>query len=97
MARHLRLEYAGAIYHVPSRGNERSDIFSSCADKQRFPENLVQNSAMAHGLDPRTWPDRDINTSGKGFMHKTEAPNFSEKCAIVCHCVPPSRGARRAL
>ena len=48
MARHLRLEYAGAIYHVTSRGNERSDIFSSNWDKQRFLEKLVENLERHH-------------------------------------------------
>ena len=48
MARHLRLEYAGAIYHVTSRGNERSDIFSSDADKQRFLEKLAENQERHH-------------------------------------------------
>ena len=29
MARPLRIEYPGALYHVTSRGNERKDIFTS--------------------------------------------------------------------
>jgi len=48
MARHLRLEYAGAIYHVTSRGNERSNIFASSWDKQRFLEKLVENLERHH-------------------------------------------------
>jgi len=42
MARHLRLEYEGAIYHVTSRGNERSDIFVEDRDKERFLEKLEE-------------------------------------------------------
>jgi REP element-mobilizing transposase RayT len=45
MARHLRLEYEGAIYHVTSRGNERSDIFAGDEDKRRFVEKLAENVA----------------------------------------------------
>ena len=29
MARHLRLEFAGAVYHLTSRGNPRQNIFFS--------------------------------------------------------------------
>ena len=29
----LRIEYAGAVYHVTSRGNARSDIFLSADDR----------------------------------------------------------------
>ena len=32
----LRIEYAGAWYHVTSRGNEKNRIFSNDQDKRRF-------------------------------------------------------------
>ncbi|MEK7777701.1 MAG: transposase [Chloroflexota bacterium] len=48
MARHLRLEFEGAIYHVTSRGNERSDIFKEDADKERFLEKLAENVEQHH-------------------------------------------------
>jgi putative transposase len=32
MARPLRLEYAGALYHVTARGNERKELFYSEED-----------------------------------------------------------------
>jgi putative transposase len=35
MARPLRLEFAGALYHVMSRGNERRSIFFGDADGDR--------------------------------------------------------------
>jgi len=35
MARPLRLEFAGALYHVTARGNERRDIFLGNADEDR--------------------------------------------------------------
>jgi REP element-mobilizing transposase RayT len=34
MARPLRIEFAGAIYHITSRGNHRDDIFYSDADRE---------------------------------------------------------------
>jgi len=36
MARQLRIEYAGAVYHVTSRGNERKKIFLDEEDRERF-------------------------------------------------------------
>jgi putative transposase len=36
MARPLRIEFAGALYHVTSRGNERHDIFFTDDDRRAF-------------------------------------------------------------
>lgn len=40
MARPLRIEYAGAVYHVTSRGNARENIFQDDTDKELFLEVL---------------------------------------------------------
>ena len=40
MARKLRVEYPGAIYHVMSRGDRREPIFQDDADRERFLETL---------------------------------------------------------
>ena len=44
MARPLRIEFAGAFYHVTSRGDEKRDIYKSSRDRERFLEYLA--SAM---------------------------------------------------
>lgn len=36
MARPLRLEFAGALYHLTSRGNRREPIFESDDDRRGF-------------------------------------------------------------
>ncbi len=36
MARPLRIEYAGAFYHITVRGNELKDIFWDDIDRERF-------------------------------------------------------------
>ncbi len=36
MARPLRLEFPGAVFHVTSRGNERKPIFRCDADRLMF-------------------------------------------------------------
>ncbi len=43
MARPLRIQYPGAVYHVTCRGNERQDIFKDDADRKRFLQILIQS------------------------------------------------------
>jgi REP element-mobilizing transposase RayT/DNA-binding transcriptional ArsR family regulator len=40
MARALRIQFEGAVYHITSRGNERREIFKDDADRVRFLEIL---------------------------------------------------------
>lgn len=42
MARALRIEYEGAVYHVTARGNERRKIFFSRKDYEKFKEYLAE-------------------------------------------------------
>ncbi|NOZ10168.1 MAG: hypothetical protein GXP09_03870 [Gammaproteobacteria bacterium] len=42
MARPLRLEFAGALYHITSRGNRRESIFEDDVDHLMFIELLGQ-------------------------------------------------------
>jgi REP element-mobilizing transposase RayT len=43
MARPLRIEFAGALYHVTARGNAREDIYRNDVDRQQFLM-LLQNT-----------------------------------------------------
>ncbi len=45
MARKLRLEYPGAIYHLMNRGDRREPIFRDDYDRQRFLETLAEACA----------------------------------------------------
>ena len=45
MARKLRVEYPGAIYHVMSRGDRREPIFKDDTDRKRFVETLGEACA----------------------------------------------------
>ena len=42
MARPLRIEYPGAVYHVTSRGNARQDIYLDDKDRLRFLKIVQQ-------------------------------------------------------
>jgi REP-associated tyrosine transposase len=41
VARRLRIEFAGALYHVTARGNERRSIFRDDADREKYLERLA--------------------------------------------------------
>ena len=47
MARKLRIEYPGAIYHVMNRGDRREDIFHDDGDREGFLATLAEACAKA--------------------------------------------------
>jgi len=49
MARPLRIEYEGALYHLTGRGNERQRIFAERDDYTSFLE-LVQESLERYAV-----------------------------------------------
>ena len=49
MARPLRIEYDGALYHVTSRGNERKPIFKDDTDRELFLD------VLSHVTDRFNW------------------------------------------
>ncbi len=54
MARPLRIEYPGALYHVTSRGNDRKDIFRSIKDREKFLTYL-SSAVERHGAIFHAW------------------------------------------
>jgi REP element-mobilizing transposase RayT len=42
LPRKMRVEYAGAIYHVMRRGDRREDIFLDDVDRQDFLKTLAE-------------------------------------------------------
>ncbi|HPA18126.1 MAG TPA: transposase [Verrucomicrobiae bacterium] len=49
MARPIRVEFEGAVYHVMARGNERREIFRSARDRGLFLETL-EEAVLRFGL-----------------------------------------------
>ena len=47
MARPLRIEFAGALYHVTARGNAREDIYGDDIDRQQFL-SLLQSTVTRY-------------------------------------------------
>lgn len=54
MARPLRLEFPGALYHITSRGNERRPIFRSDRDRKKFLDFLGE-TARRFGWSITAW------------------------------------------
>jgi REP element-mobilizing transposase RayT len=48
MGRPLRIEYAGAHYHITARGNEQKDVFKSQRDREQFLSYL-ESSVLRYG------------------------------------------------
>ena len=69
MARKLRIEYAGAIYHVLNRGDRREDIFKDDRDREMFLETLGQ-AAQKTG-----WQVHALCLMSNHFHLVVETPN----------------------
>ena len=50
MARPLRIEYPGAVYHVTGRGNETKAIFRDDRDREAFLDTLRKVTLRYHWL-----------------------------------------------
>ena len=50
MARPLRIEFHGALYHVTARGNARQDIVLDDEDRQQFLGVLTRVVSRSHLL-----------------------------------------------
>jgi REP element-mobilizing transposase RayT len=50
MARPLRIEFPGALYHVTARGDRRERIYTSDVDRGRFLELLAREVGQQHWL-----------------------------------------------
>ena len=65
MARLLRIEYAGAFYHVTSRGNERKDVFKSQLDREKFL-SYMESEVVRYGAVAHTWCPMPNHGKNKG-------------------------------
>ena len=52
MARPLRIEFMGALYHISSRGNERRDIFFGADDYKEYDVEIPQLNRIVKDKDP---------------------------------------------
>lgn len=73
MARPLRTEFPGALYHVTSRGNEKRPIFRSDADRKAFLDLLAQ-AAKRFAWSVTAWV---LMTNHFHLVIQTHEPNLS--------------------
>jgi len=68
MARKLRIQYPGAIYHLMNRGDHRERIFCDDQDRQRFL------STLAEGCEKTDWQVRSFCLMLNHFHLVVETP-----------------------
>jgi hypothetical protein len=68
MARRLRIEYPGAMYHVMNRGDQREAIFRDDEDRRRFLATLGEACASPSRISKRPTPS---STRGSGHDFET--------------------------
>src|SRR5580658_6588915 len=68
MARKLRIEYPGAIYHVMSRGDRREPIFKDDVDRKEFMSTLEE------ACDKTGWQVHALCLMGNHFHLVVETP-----------------------
>jgi REP element-mobilizing transposase RayT len=73
MARPLRLEFAGAVYHLTARGNGRAAIYRDDADRTLFLRTLAET------IDRRRWACHAfcLMTNHYHLLLETPAPALS--------------------
>src|SRR6266511_2385334 len=96
MARKLRVEYPGAIYHVMNRCDRREPIFKDDADRERFLETLGEACAKtgwqvhAHVLMPNHFhlvvetPQPNLVSGMKWFLG-TYTSRFNRRHQLFGH------------
>jgi putative transposase len=73
MARALRIEFPGALYHVTSRGNEQRRIFYSNADREAFL-GFLASAVRRFGWSVTAWV---LMTNHYHLVIQTPEPNLS--------------------
>ena len=72
MARSIRIEIAGGLYHVMARGNRRMDIFLDDADRLYFLKTLGEACSMT-GWRVHAWV---FMSNHYHLMLETPEPNL---------------------
>ena len=64
MARPLRIEFSGAVYHVTSRGDRREPIFDDDEDRMNLLSVVAQNQTEPNWgqVSPFAWMSAIITT-----------------------------------
>jgi REP element-mobilizing transposase RayT len=93
MPRRLRLEYAGAIYHVMARGNARQKIVRDDADRRRLVEGL-EHAVIRYGWELTSYA---VMGNHLHLLVKTPRPNLGAgmQCVLSGYAIWSGRRWRR--
>jgi hypothetical protein len=101
MARPLRIEFAGALYHLTSRGNERRNIFRSDRDRRAFLAFLGV-AAKRFGWSVTAWVliEKRVRRSCSECLidnHRTSTAGFRKANRQADHVIllPTASAARK--
>lgn len=72
MARKLRVQYPGAIYHVMNRGDHLEVIFRDSQDPELFLRALDER-ILAEELKRRGWNSQDLQQLRKAELEKLKS------------------------
>lgn len=85
MARPLRVELPGALYHVTARGNERKPVYRDAEDRGRFLERLAGVGCTL---------DEVIEEAAVGAIRFRSLTASSESVMLMCRFI---EGVRRSV
>ncbi len=75
MARPLRIEYPGAVYHVMARGNQGRPLFKDDKDRKRFLETLEESCQKRGWKIAET--ERKLNAKNRCHNSRTDPCDVS--------------------
>ena len=73
MALKIRLEYAGAAYHVMARGNQGRDIYADDRNRKLWLKTLATRARRPGRIHTRLKSDASHRSSGAGWAAGTGA------------------------
>jgi hypothetical protein len=87
MARKLRFEYPGALYHIINRGNYRRWIFDAAATRTAFEACLWRGQARTFSRIPRLVP--------RCYMFRPDPDSAKFRAAVVVVSVARAQLVRK--
>jgi REP element-mobilizing transposase RayT len=108
MARKIRIEYAGAVYHVMARGNQGRDIYADDQDRKLWLEALAEGCEKT-GRRIHAWvmmgnhyhllletPEANL-VAGMKWLQGTYTQRYNSRRKLFGHLYPCHRGTPEVM
>lgn len=86
MSRPLRIEYAGAVYHITARGNAQQTIYEDDVDRRQFLALLGREVEQQHWLCHGYCLMRNHYHLVLELVLETPEANLSRRMAVLMQC-----------